>query len=50
MKGLYLVILAFGWGYLGDKFHWSVSAKLVAFVMTITFAFYISRVIEDDRR
>jgi hypothetical protein len=50
VKGLYIVILAFGWSYLGDKFHWSVSAKLVAFAMTITFAFLVSRVVEDDRR
>jgi hypothetical protein len=50
VKGLYIIILAFGWDYLGDKFHWSVYVKLVAFVMTITLAFLISRVIEDDRK
>lgn len=49
MKGLYIIILAFGWGYLGDKFHWPVFVKLVAFLMTVTFAFLVSRVIEDDR-
>lgn len=49
MKWLYIIILAFGCGYPGDKLHWSVSVKLVAFVMTITFAFLVSRVVEDDR-
>jgi hypothetical protein len=50
VKRLYIIILAFGWGYLCDKFHWSVSVKLVLFVMTIIFAFLVSRVIEDDRK
>jgi len=47
---LYILILSFGWGYLGDKFHWPFSAVLIAVVMTITFACLVSRVIEDDRR
>jgi hypothetical protein len=50
VKGLYIIVLAFGWGYLGGKFHWSISVKLVAFLMTVTFAFLVSRVVEDDRK
>ena len=50
VKLLYMLTLSFGWGYLGEEFNWPVSARLVAFVMTLVFAFYVSRVIEDDRR
>jgi hypothetical protein len=50
VKWLHIIVLSFGWGYLGDKFHWSISVRLVAFLMTVTFAFLVSRVIEDDRR
>jgi hypothetical protein len=50
VKLLYVLILSFGWGYLGQKFKWPFSAVLVAAVMTITFACLIGRVVEDDRR
>jgi hypothetical protein len=50
VKLLYVIVLSFGWGYLGDKFNWPLSVKIVAFVMTITFAFLVSRVVEDDRK
>jgi hypothetical protein len=50
VKLFYIIVLSFGWGYLGDKFNWPISVRMVAFVMTVTFAFLVSRVIEDDRR
>jgi hypothetical protein len=50
VKLLYMLTFSFGWGYLGSKFNWPLTVTSVAIVMTITFAFYLSRVIEDDRK
>jgi hypothetical protein len=50
MRFIYTIILTFGWWYLSKAFHWPFRVAVVAGVMTIVFAFYLSRVIEDDRQ
>jgi hypothetical protein len=50
MKLIYLLGLAAGWTYLADTFHWSRFTLVVVLSMTITFAIYVSRVVEDDRQ
>jgi hypothetical protein len=47
---LYMIVLSFGWGYLGDKYHWPMSVRIVAFFMTVTFAILVARLVEGDRR
>jgi hypothetical protein len=50
VRFIYIVTLSAGWAYIGYRFHWPISVRIVAAVMTVVYAFYISRVIEDDRR
>jgi hypothetical protein len=49
MRGIYVLAIGLGWGYLTKTFHWPLQVAVIATAMTIIFAFYISRVIEDDR-
>jgi hypothetical protein len=50
VKLVYVITMAIGWGYIGQRFHWPQSVAFVAAVMARTFAFDLGRVIEDDRR
>jgi len=50
MRYVYVAVLAFGWGYIAMAFHWSKLAGPVALLMTLAFAYYASRVVEDDRQ
>jgi hypothetical protein len=49
MRFIYIVSIGAGWAYIGHRLHWPVSVTIVASAMTVTFAFYLSRVSEDDR-
>lgn len=46
----YMVFIGLGWAYMGHAFHWPTSVIATASFTTAVFAFYLSRVIEDDRR
>jgi hypothetical protein len=50
MRVIYAFCLGAGWAYIAVRMHWPVSIIIVADIMTMLFAFYLSRVIEDDRR
>jgi hypothetical protein len=50
MSFIYQLFLGAGWAYIGHRFHWPISVVIVACFMTAVFAFYLSCVIEADRR
>jgi hypothetical protein len=50
MRTVYAICLGAGWSYIAYRMHWPVSVMFTAITMTLLFAFYLSRVIEDDRR
>ena len=49
MRFIYIVTIAAGCAYIGHRFHWPNGVMAAAALMTIVFAFYISRVIDEDR-
>lgn len=49
MRFIFACLLSVGWAYLGHTFHWPTLATFTAIVMTIIFAFYVSRVVAEDQ-
>lgn len=50
MSAVYSMILGAGWGYIGHALHWPLGVWIAAMIMTVTFALFVSRVVEDDRQ
>ena len=50
MRWIYVAILGLGSGYIAVTFHWPTPVGPIATIMTLVLAFYVSRVIEDDRK
>lgn len=50
MRTIYAIVMAACWAFLAHEFHWSMLSLVAAIVLTLTASWYLSRVIEDDRR